>query len=65
MAHRISHRVLLAAGAAALLATAASCGRSGDASGHNTYMSQSAGTAAAAEIARDTAADTAAPRVRP
>ena len=65
MGHRISHRVLLAAGAAALLATAASCGRSNDVSGHNTYMSQTAGTEAAAKIARDTAADTAAPRVRP
>ncbi len=65
MGTRISHRTLLAAGAAALLAGAASCGRSNDVSGHNTYMSQSAGTEAAARIARDTAADTAAPRVRP
>ena len=64
MDHPFSHRVLLAAGSAALLA-AASCGRSNDVSGHNTYMSQPAGAAAAAQIARDTAADTAAPRVRP
>ena len=65
MGNRVSHSALLAAGAAALLATAASCGRSNDVSGHNTYMSQPAGTDAAAAIARDTAPDSAAPRVRP
>lgn len=65
MGTRFWHRLLLGAGAAVLLATAGSCGRSNDVSGHNTYMSQPEGTAAAAAIARDTAADTAAPRVRP
>jgi hypothetical protein len=65
MRNNISRGALLAATAAALLAGGSSCGRSNDVSGHNTYMSQTAGTEAAAKIARDTAADTAAPRVKP
>jgi len=65
MNDRSSHRVLLAVGAVALFAATASCGRSNDVSGHNTYMSQPAGTEAAAKTAHDTAADTAAPRVHP
>jgi hypothetical protein len=40
------------------------CGRSNDASGHNTYQSQPAGADAAHESA-DTARDSAAPRVAP
>ncbi len=60
-----SSRPILVASAAGLLLTFGACGPSNDASGHNTYMSQSAGAARAAAIARDTAADTAAPRVRP
>jgi hypothetical protein len=51
--------------AAATLLALGGCGFTNDASGHNTYQSQSAGAAQAAAIARDTAADTAAPRVRP
>jgi hypothetical protein len=48
-----------------LIATAGGCRRSQDVSGHNTYLSQPDDTAAANATTRDTAADTAAPRVRP
>lgn len=47
------------------LAALAGCGRSEDVSGHDTYLSQPDDTEAANATARDTAADTAAPRVRP
>jgi hypothetical protein len=60
-----SSRPIVVACAAGLLLTLGACGPSNDASGHNTYMSQSDGAARAAAIARATAADTAAPRVRP
>ena len=60
-----SSRPIVVACAAGLLLTLGACGPSNDASGHNTYMSQSDGAARAAAIARDTAAATAAPRVRP
>jgi hypothetical protein len=42
----------------------AGCGRSNDASGHNTYQSQPGGTDEARQSA-DTARDSAAPRVAP
>jgi hypothetical protein len=56
-------RLLLVIGT--LVAAAAGCRRSQDVSGHNTYLSQPDDAAAASATARDTAADTAAPRVRP
>ena len=49
----------------AILMLTAGCRPSKDVSGHNTYLSQPADTAAANATARDTAADSAAPRVRP
>jgi hypothetical protein len=57
-------RVFIAVCAVGTLLALGACGRTHDVSGHNTYMSQSDGAAAAATTARDTAADTAAPRVR-
>jgi len=64
MAIRWSSRAA-AACAAGLLLAAGACGRSNDVSGHDTYQSQPDDAGAAAATARDTAADTAAPRVRP
>ncbi|HUR96069.1 MAG TPA: hypothetical protein VMY76_15930 [Gemmatimonadales bacterium] len=43
----------------------AGCRPSKDVSGHSTYLSQPGDAAAANATARDTAADSAAPRVRP
>jgi hypothetical protein len=48
-----------------LVVAAAGCGPSQDVSGHDTYLSQPDDAAVANATARDTAADTAAPRVRP
>jgi hypothetical protein len=65
MTFRWPSRAIIAAGTAGWLLALGACGRSHDVSGHNTYQSQSDGAAAAAATARDTAADSAAPRVRP
>ena len=50
---------------AAFIMLVAGCRPSKDVSGHNTYLSQPGDTGAANATARDTAADSAAPRVRP